>query len=179
MIHYSSPFSLEKDLGKAYNQAISLIPDNDWICFTDGDTLFLTSDYGKQLQEIVDLHPNTGLFTCITNRVGQKQQCYNNTISEDPNILNHRRIALQIQREKRHQVKPLNIVISGHLMLIKKSVWKEVGGFPEGTGLLAVDNKFSSRILRAHKQILLMEGVYLFHYYRLLEGSHDKSHLLV
>lgn len=179
MIHFSSPYSLSKDLGKAYNDFMKLIPDDDWACFTDLDTCFLTSDIGTQLQEIIDMYPDAGLFTCVTNRVGQKEQCYNRTISEDPNILNHRQIALQLQKDKRHQVRELKIVISGHLMLIKKSIWKEVGMFPEGQGLLAIDNKFSWKILRARKHILLMEGVYLFHYYRMLEGKGDKSHLLV
>ncbi len=179
MIHFSSPYSQSKDLGKAYNDFMHLLKDEDFACFTDLDTCFLTSDIGTQLQEIIDKHPNAGLFTCLTNRVGQRAQCYNGVISEDPNILNHRQIALQLQREKRHQVKPLHHIISGHLMMVQKSVWKEVGGFPEGEGLLAIDNKFSYRILKARKHILLMEGVYLFHFYRLDTGIHDKSHLKV
>ena len=180
MIWYSSPFNSNKDLGKAYNDFCKIVPsEEDWICFTDLDSCFLTSDIGVQLEEIINLYPNTGLFTCLTNRVGQKLQCYNNEISEDPNILNHRQIALQIQKEKRHQVREINQVISGHMMLFKKSVWREAGMFPEGQGLLAIDNKFSFRILRSvRKKILIMEGVYLLHYYRMAEGRHNKTHLL-
>ena len=64
-------------------------------------------------------------------------------------------------------------------MLIKKSTWDSIGGAPEGRGILAVDNTISNRVVRKGFKILLMEGVYLFHFYRMDIGVHDKSHLRV
>ena len=180
MIWFGTPYSLNKDIGKAYNDFIKLIPNSeDWICLTDGDLLFLKSDFGHHMQEVIDLYGNDiGLFTCLVNRVGTLAQCYQNTISEDPDILNHRKIALELSQTKRHIIKEIPNPISGHLMLFKKSTWESIGGFPEERGILAVDNTFSNRMARNGYKIAVMEGLYCFHYYRMLEGRRDKSHLL-
>jgi GT2 family glycosyltransferase len=179
MIHYTSPYSIEKDIGKAYNQAMKHLNQDDWMCFTDADLMFLTSDYGHQIQDIVNLYPDTGLFTCLTNRIGNREQQYNNFINEDPNILNHRRIALQLQREKRTQVIETKIVISGMLFLIKKSTWDKIYGAPEGKGLLTVDNHIAKRVLQIGMKIRIMQGVYVFHFYRLDTNKDNVSHLAV
>src|ERR1035437_1519813 len=102
MLHFISPYSHSRDLGNAYNESVKIIPNSeDWICLIDADCMFLVPDFGHQIQEIIDLYGNTaGLFSCVVNRVGNLKQCYNNTISEDPNILNHRKIALQLSQEK-------------------------------------------------------------------------------
>ncbi len=137
----------------------------------------LTPDFGHQMQEIITLHPHVGLFTCLVNRVGTLKQCYQDIISEDPNILSHRKIALQLSKEKRHIVKEIPNPISGHLMLFKKATWESIGGFPEDRGILSVDNTFSNRMARHGYKIMVMEGIYCFHFYRLDTGRHDKSHL--
>jgi GT2 family glycosyltransferase len=179
MIHFLSPYSQEKNLGRAYNESVSLITNSeDWICLIDLDVMVLSHGIGHHLQEIINLHPNTGLFSCRTNRVGQKRQCLNGVISDDPNLLNHRKIALQLAQEKRLIVSPLENPISGHLMLFKKSTWESVGGFPENRGILSVDNTFSNRIVRKGYNILMMEGVYVCHFYRLDTGILNKDHLL-
>lgn len=178
MIYYFKPYSLEKDLGKAYNQYMDLLPnDDDWACLMDGDIAFLISDYGHVIAEIVEENKDTGLFTCFASRVGNLDQCYNNVMSSDPNMLNHRSIALNQRDTQRKKLKELTSFISGHLMLVQKSTWKEVGKFPEGVGILAVDNKFSKRILKSGKKIQLMRGIYVLHFYRLDTGRQDKSHL--
>ncbi len=173
-----SPYSFEHDLGKAYNDSINKIPSSEaWICLLDLDSCFLVPDIGHQLKEIITAYPNTGLFSCRTNRVGQKRQCLHGVISDDPNILNHRKIALQLSKERRLDVSPIENPISGHLMLFKKSTWESVGGFPENRGILSVDNTFSNRIVRKGYNILMMEGVYLFHFYRMDKSIFDKDHL--
>lgn len=178
MVYYFKPYSVEKDLGKAYNQYLELLPnDDDWACLIDGDVAFLIPDYGHLIQEVIGLYPDTGLFTCYTNRVGNLEQCYMGRISEDANMLNHRKIALMLSKEQRHKLKELKSIISGHVMIVQKKTWKEVGGFTEDHGILAIDNKFSKKILKAGKTIQLMRGLYALHFYRLDTGRHDKSHL--
>jgi GT2 family glycosyltransferase len=178
MIHYLTPYSLEKDLGKAYNQAASLITNQeDWLCLLDADTAFLSPDFGHQIQEIISLNPDVGLLTCVTNRIGNLDQAYNGIISEETDILKHRQIALDLAKSKRHRVKKIPNPISGHLMLLKKATWDIIGGAPEGRGILSIDNTISNRVVRNGFDILLMEGVYLFHFYRLDTGRHNKSHL--
>lgn len=177
-IHFLSPYSLDKDIGKAYNDSVRNIPSpEDWICLIDLDVMVLSHGIGHHLQEVINLYPNTGLFTCRTNRVGQVRQCLHNTISDDPNVLNHRQIALQLSQERRLDVTPINNPISGHLMLFKKATWESVGGFPEERGILSVDNTFSNRIVRKGYNILMMEGVYVFHFYRFDTGILNKDHL--
>jgi GT2 family glycosyltransferase len=178
MIYFFTPYSWQHDLGKAYNDYVKLVPSKeDWICFVDADLMFLQPDFGHHLQEIIDLYPNAGLLTCLTNRVGTLEQCYNNTISEDPNILNHRKIALQLAREQRHKVKEIKNPFSGHLMLFKKETWDSIGGAPEGRGILSVDNTITNRMARHNYSLLVMEGIYCLHYYRLCEGRFNKDHL--
>jgi GT2 family glycosyltransferase len=180
MIYFFTPYSWSHDIGKAYNDYCKLVSSkDDWICLMDGDLMFLQSDFGHQIQEIIDLHgSNFGLFTCLVNRVGTLKQCHQDTISEDPNIITHRKIAIQLAQERRHVIKEIPNPISGHLMLFKKETWESIGGFPEERGILAVDNTFSNRMARHGYKIAVMEGVYCLHYYRLLEGRKNKSHLL-
>ena len=179
MIYFFTPYSWQHDLGQAYNHYVNLVPkQEDWVCLMDSDMMTLTADFGHQMQEIIDLHGNNvGLFTCLVNRVGNLDQCYRHTISEDGDIRNHRKIALQLAKEKRHEVREIPNPISGHLMLFKKATWEAVGGFPEERGILSVDNTFSNRMVRNGYKIMVMEGVYAFHYYRLLEGKQNKDHL--
>lgn len=177
-IYYGSPYSLEKSIGKAYNDYMKMLPDDtDWMCFVDGDVMFLTRDYGHQLQAYIYKYPNTGMFTCYTNRVGNMRQCYKGEFSENPDILHHTKIAMHLQENHRMDVKPMRKVISGHLMMIQKKVWKRIP-FVDNGKILAVDNNISRRLLQAKYKILLMQGVYVFHYYRMLEGGRKyKAHL--
>ena len=179
MIYFFTPYAQDKDLGRAYNDYVKLILNlNDWVCFIDGDFAMLTPDFGHQLQEIINSYPSIGLFTCYVNRVGNLKQCYRGQLSEDPNILNHRKIALALSRgENRTKIKEISNPISGHLMLFKKETWQTVGGFPEGRGILSVDNTFSNRIAKKGFKIAIMEGVYCFHFYRMDTGRSDRSHL--
>lgn len=175
-VYFFKPYSLGKNLGKAYNQYMALLPnDEDWGCLLDGDTCFLTPNYGHQISYIVNKHPEVGMFTCLTNRVGNLPQCFRNQISADPDIRVHKRIAHQLQLENYEKVSELKGSISGLMMLIQKKTWKE---FPfANSGIIGVDNDISRRLLKANKKVMLMEGIYMFHYYRLLEGRSFKDHL--
>ena len=75
------------------------------------------------------------------------------------------------------KVKYIEREISGMLMLFRKSTWKEVGKFNE-TGLLGIDNEFSLSVVGNGGKIGIMCGVYILHYYRLMEGYMYKDHLL-
>lgn len=181
MIQYFTPYSLEKNLGKAYNEAVNLLPnDEDWACLLDGDTSFLCPNYGVQIAAIIKKYENNseiGLFTCVTNRTNNPYQRLNGVLSENADMKHHLELAKEIQKEYYDNIIEIPRTISGHLMLFKKKVWASVGGFDEG-GILKVDNKFSRKILLSNRKIYLMRGVYIFHVYRLLTGKKDKSHLL-
>jgi hypothetical protein len=190
-IYYFKPYSLDGNLGQAYNDYMNLLPnDEDYAVLMDGDTMMLTPNYGEQISFIVNKYKDcrVGIFTSYTNRTGNLFQCYNSIISEDGELRNHRNISIQLQREKYDSVLDLNDLISGHLMVVQKKVWKDVGFFADEISekmrsrgikknLLAVDNRFSKRCLNNDYKIYLMQGIYCTHYYRLLEGIQSKDHL--
>ena len=176
-VFFFAPYSMQGNLGKAYNAYMKLAPgDDDWVCFVDRDVMFMTPDYGSQIAEIAAQHPNTGLLTALTNRIGSRSQLHGGKISDDPNIVNHRDIAVELQRRSRHDVQMISAPVSGFLMVVKKRIWKTVR-FSEDLKLLHVDWDFSRRLAAKGYSIGLMKGVYVFHYYRLKEGAADTSHL--
>ena len=183
MIFYCTPFSIEKNLGKAYNEYVKRLthhPD-DWVFFKDGDLLFPDPFWGSQIQDIVNKYPNTGIFTCRVNRVGNLLQCHNFVRNSDPNVINHFWISQELKQKRYWDVSQINHIISGHLMGFSRKTWDEVGGFSENPNeILKVDNRFSKKILNAGKKILIMEGIYAFHYYRLHQPNprKAKNHLL-
>lgn len=175
MIHYFTPFAIDKNLGKSYNHYASLVKDEDWICFKDRDVFFLTHDYGRIIKENIDLHKDISLFTCLTNRVGNKKQCFNGNISDDPDIRNHYEISLTASQEKRHDVILTDWVISGHVMIIQKKTWNKIGGAKDG--LLGVDNYISKQILNHKMKIGILQGLYVFHFYRFNSTVENTAHL--
>lgn len=184
MIYYFSPYSTEKNLGKAYNDHIKLIGDDDVAVLTDGDTCWLTPDYGMVIAEYVAKYPDA-VLTCWTNRINEKaeQQYPHNRDEADMRV--HLNLAIEKARE------PLSVTllrgfVSGFCLVVPKKVWNAVNGFAEKQvyedrgpyNLLGVDNDFTNRVRAAGFPILRMESVYIWHTYRLLTGDHDKSHLL-
>lgn len=177
MIYYSTPFSITKNLGRAYNDYMQLLPtDDDWMCFIDADVIVLTPNFQKQIQELVDEYPHTGVFTCLTNRVGNQQQCYQKRMCQNSDIEFHQNIANKLYIENYGKIRRLNKNISGVLMVIQKKVWAKVGGFKE-SGILMVDSIFSRKVLRLGRHIYLMQGIYCYHWYRGLEGKKQNKHL--
>lgn len=179
-IYYFTPYSTTKNIANEYNKYIETVPnDDDWICLLDADIMFLTPDYGSQIHEIVTKHKDTiGMFTCLTNRVGSPWQCYEGYISENDSIRNHRAIAKYVREKYQNQICRIIYPISGYFMLFSKKTWREVGKFNESLGMLGVDTDFSQKIMRNKKHIALIQGLYVFHYYRLVEGIEHKKHLL-
>jgi GT2 family glycosyltransferase len=175
-VYYFTPYATNKNLGAAYNEYMELLPnDDDWACFLDGDTMFLIPDWGNIIQQAIEKHPDTGMFTCYTNRVNNPQQLYRGMFSENGDIRAHRNIAIACRELHPYQVTPLSRVISGMMMVIQKKTWKE---FRFGDGLLGVDTNISRRLLKAGKPVMLMQGIYLLHYYRMNEGRHSTEHLI-
>lgn len=170
------PYRTDKDLGRAYNDIFR--PDNgDAVCFRDGDTLFLTPDYGNILDEYHRLYPDD-VLTCFTNRVStlSKMQLLTGKPDDNPDITYHIKLAEE-QKKELYKVTEINRDISGTLMIIPLKVLSRFP-FKEGGQALGVDTEWNRRIRKAGIKILRCDGLYIFHIYRLTNGIGYKKHLL-
>jgi GT2 family glycosyltransferase len=177
-IYYRQIFRTDKNIGAGYNEEMELAPDGSWVCFTDGDTCQVITDYGKHLEEYITRYPNVGLFTCMTNRVGQGYHLLNGRMDTNHDMLHHKRIAGQVVGNSKYRLDILNNIdapLSGHLMLINKDVWKMVGGFIDGC--LGVDNDIHQKCIRFGISVGLMRDFYLYHFYRGHKDYRDTAHL--
>lgn len=169
-VHFFIPSDLSGNIGKGYNYYMSLLPnDDDWAVLLDGDTMFFHNDFEKQFTEVIKNNPGAGIITCYASRIGTHKQKFQNNVSEDPNLINHYQIANQLRQHHYSGVKTLDGTVSGFCMAVKKATWKEIP-FSENIGLLGVDSDFSRRVYKSGKPILLMEGLYMLHFYRLGQG---------
>lgn len=173
MIHYISPYRSDGDIGRANNEAIARIPNDDWVCLTDGDVTFLTPDYGKQIEDIIARHGNTyHLIGCTTNRLGILDQCHGRKFSEDFDVRNHGEIAKKLQRERYSDVDPIQMV-AAMFMLFQAKTYRSVGGFNTGTHL--GDWYFNKALIRKGMRIGIARGLYVFHCYRMWQIGHQEA----
>lgn len=164
-IWYSNPFNTDKNIGKALNEFCELVPDGDWICLQDGDMMYLTPDWGKQIEDVVKSVGDTyGLIGCVTNRLGRNIQRVGD-MDDNHDILYHYEIAKDIKESNYGVVEDITNkrYVAGMLMLFPKKVWSDVK-FPENN--IAFDDAFSKAVTRKGYKLGLMRGLYVYHFYR-------------
>lgn len=181
-IFYFTPYSIDKELGTAYNESCSIVPNsNDYIALMDADTMFLSPNYGRLIHDILVTHGDTfDLFTCFATRIGNKEQRYNEIIDEDRDLVSLKNKVLECEAAYGNTVTELSRLISGHFLLFKKSLWEEIK-FPLETHrgkILGIDNKWSNNVLKSGRRIARINGLLMVHYYRLTNGREHKEHLL-
>ncbi len=176
-VHIVKPYDLDKDLARAYNQEMERIPEGDWACLMDLDTMFLTPDAGHILHGYAEKYAHAGLLTCYTNRIHPKatDQLLDGEFSDNLSLDYHMQRAYH-QKRLLFNATPLNHEVSGFLMMISKATWNEVK-FRDGGKALGVDNQYCWDLLEAKKSIYRMDALYVLHLYRLKNGISDKSHL--
>lgn len=179
MIYYFTPYT-KGNLGQAYNHYCELVPnDDDWITFIDGDVMQLHMNWGDIWSTILNQNENAGIITCLTNRAwlyNHDQVVY--SMYNETNIISHRLFAIKQFHDKQYFVRQMtNKFLSGFFFSFKKKTWKTVGGFVNG--ILDVDTNFYHKVVATGKPCLVSEGFYVLHYYRLIEGWNNKSHLTV
>lgn len=172
--HFFTPFSIEKNLGKSYNECLSLIPEGDLACLRDLDTMFLTPDAGQIISDYASRFPDA-VLVCYTNRIHPlaTEQLLANAPYNSPDILEHIKIAQDKKQDL--TVSECHSHLSGFLMVVPKSVWHKVK-FNEG-GLLGVDTLFFKDLRVKGVKILRMNAIYIFHTYRIWTDIKDKNHL--
>jgi hypothetical protein len=177
-IHIISPFSFDKRLGKAYNDAMKIIPQDDWVIITDYDVCFLLPETIPRIREYILKYHDTALFCCYTNRIGgcaSGQMCSHGIISEDDSFKYHIKLA-EKYHERGIKATKIKLQLSGFLMVISKKTWDKYK-FNEDRLCLGVDNDYYKQLLDNWESILRMDSVYVWHTYRLNKKIKDKSHL--
>lgn len=172
MIYTYIPFApkdKKANLGWAYNNFMSKLDDDDWALFLDHDATFTVKQWYSQIEDIIEKNNEFGAFTSLMNRVGNRFHIPNNIDSNNHDILYHRKIGKIIHDKHTHDVVDMphnnfSVFLSGVLILVSKKTWKKIGGFKEG--FLGVDNCFHVDCLYNDIRVGLMNGVYLYHFYR-------------
>src|SRR4051812_48145082 len=77
-----TPFALDRNLGRAYNNAMALLPDDGWAILLDHDILLTTRSWYPQIAEAIAFKPDAGAFVAVTNRIDAVWQRATET---DPN----------------------------------------------------------------------------------------------
>lgn len=177
MIHVCTPYSLDKNLAKAYNDAFERCPDGDWLCLIDYDVMFLTPNAINIMDLYTERFPDTGIFTAFTNRIHPLavDQLFLGKPSDDFDVKNWAQRARH-QAMTETKVTEIKRPISGFLMLISKETWKQIKFF--GDGCLGVDNNFSAAVLASGKKIYRMDRLVVWHSYR-MNDIRDKAHLKI
>lgn len=182
-VHIQIPYCPEKNLGRAYNQAMSNLPEGDWACFIDYDVMLLTPDAGKILHDYATLMTKNEdrseiLLTCWTNRIHPKahMQLYTGEVQDNADVRTHIKEANDAKKYL-YNVTRIRENISGFLMLIHKSMWEKQKFIEDGC--LGVDTEYSKALKARGSKIFRMDGLYVWHTYRLEKGIKNKEHLQI
>lgn len=159
-----TPFALDRNLGRAYNDAMRLLPDDGWAVLMDHDISLTTRDWYRQIAEAVAFKPDAGAFVAVTNRIAAPWQRAAESDRNVHDMAYHRQIG-----KARLKVRTLLDItetkgFGGVLMVISKTAWAEVGGFVDG--LLCVDHHMHFALGQAGRRVYLLEGLYVYHWRR-------------
>lgn len=169
------PFSLTKDLGKAYNAAMARVTD-EYCIIMDYDAMMLTPNTIPLIDKYVKAYPEAALLTGYASRSHTSSSQHYPYMNKG-DVMEAIRIAERLERQPM-KVKVLTKNVTGFFMVIPKATWDKYK-FDEGIGCLSVDTNYWRKLVAAGETMLLMETVYVWHTYRLRTGIHDKKHLLV
>lgn len=156
------PFALDMNLGRAYNEAMSLAPEDAWLVFLDHDMMLTTREWFRQIEEAIRFKPDAGAFVACANRIAPEWQKAGPVNIHE--IRHHRSFG-----KERLKVRTLLDVtdtkgFGGVLFAVSKASWREVGGFRDG--MLCVDHGMHFALRDAGKRIYLIEGLYVYHWRR-------------
>lgn len=166
-IFHIIPWNTDKNLGKAYNESMSLVGSDDWVCFIDGDAVHTSHFFGKRIEDVVMANPKYSMFTCVTNRVGMLYQIAPNVDTKSNDQAYHRTFGESLWGK--YGVNVMDITdqskLSGVVILIKKSAWESAAGFKEEK-MLTIDGDMHKRVQASGGKVGLMRGIYVQHWYR-------------
>jgi len=179
MIYHFLPFSTTKAIGEAYNAHCEIVPDGEWICIYDYDTLILDSRVFDIMEKAIRHNPDTSIFSCFASRIGYNHQRLTTRIEDNDSIRFHMDIARDLADRYPNGECVNAPTVAGFFLLFPKEYWKRnkfQRNMFDNAGRL-FDRNFA-REAEGRNKIKLIRGIYLWHTYRLWKGARDTSHLL-
>ena len=171
MVHHITPASADKNIGRAYNELIKGLPDDDYVVCRDIDTIPPDHISFIQLCDQIAKAGEYDLVSCMTNRLGLEYQLFEGRFSTDFNFMSHYNIAKYLAETYGAKIVPTTRTVGGVMLMMKVSMWRKIGGLAEGTirGTAGVffDYDLCQKVLKAQGKIGIAKGVYLFHNYRI------------
>lgn len=172
MILSCSPYRNDKNLGRAYNEAMALLGPDDWAAFIDHDAMHCTPDWHRLIDTAIAENPEYQLFVGSTNRIGCGWMKAHGVDPNNFDLRYHRRIGKELAEKWGSTVDdvteweglPSGKPLSGVLMVLSKRAWASINGCKNG--FLTVDNHLHKQIRDAGYKVGYMKGVYLVHWYR-------------
>jgi hypothetical protein len=159
-----TPFALDLNLGREYNEAMSRLADGDWIAFMDHDMMLTTREWYRQFVEAIEFVPDAGAIVAVTNRIAAPWQQAAEADKHNHDISYHRKIgAARLTRRTLLDISDTK-GFGGVLFAVSKAAWREAGGFADG--LLCVDHSLHFGLRRAGLRVYLHEGIYCYHWRR-------------
>jgi len=169
------PFRPGGKLGEEYNHIMNETKC-EWVLFLDHDLFLCNPHWYLLCQEAIKGYAaqgRAGMFTCWTNRLGRTMQRDGNAPQDDI-LFNHIEYARSVFEKYQFQCTNIPERISGMFLLINKTAWKTVGGFP-GIGIFKEDWDFSRNLLRHKFKIYRIDGLYVYHLRDRKRGSWIKG----
>lgn len=171
MLIVSIAYDQGYNLGRAYNEVMRRLQDDDWCCFLDHDAMFTTRDWYPRLHRLTELCPSVGLFTCVTNRIGNSEQlALASTQEQQHNIKLHREYGTWRAEKHGDSFRIATKPVSGVMLMLSKATWHAMGYFKPG--FLGVDNQAHKDVERIGKKVVILDGIYVYHWYRANGETH-------
>ena len=173
VVHYVSPYAVDYNLGASYNAAANGLKASDYIALMDNDACFLDVRFGRWIAETIKANPHYDIFVPRTNRLRDDMQRVNQMMNV-ADIKKHREVTETIWKKNSTNMIDAERPPAGLCMIMKVSTLRKL---KFRNGLLVIDTDFMWRAKNAGYKIGIMQGIYLFHYYRLAEGADKTGHL--
>jgi len=135
---------------------------SEWVMIYDHDIFLANPNWYDIILRHIEEAPDGGLFTCVTNRIGNPHQ----KVGADKD--NHD-LRYHWEFAKAQKGKPLRLAkqpISGLIMVTSKTVWKAAGGFEERKSYFGVDNAYHKAVKKAGYKVYIIDDLYVYHRYR-------------
>lgn len=173
------PFATDMNLGRAYNEAMALLPAGAWACFLDHDAMWTTRRWYHQLEEAIRFLPSAGAFVAVANRIGPRwqtaaatpemqRQLFGRVLSADWRDVHavdaHRRFGAERMKTRTLLDATDTKGFGGVAFCISKDAWQRAGGFVDG--MLCVDHGMHFALRRAGLRVYVLEGLYVYHWRR-------------